>query len=150
MRACVQRVRAASVTVDGDIVGQIDHGLVVLLGVAQGDTEQDAKQLADKIVRLRIFEDDQDKMNRSLVDTGGSMLVVSQFTLLGDCRKGRRPSFVAAATPELAEQLYELFVAEVAGQGIGVETGQFRTMMDVSLINSGPVTLLLDTKQSDS
>ena len=150
MRACVQRVRAASVTVDGDIVGQIDHGLVVLLGVAQGDTEQDAKQLADKIVRLRIFEDNQDKMNRSLVDTGGSMLVVSQFTLLGDCRKGRRPSFVAAATPELAEQLYELFVAEVAGQGIGVETGQFRTMMDVSLINSGPVTLLLDTKQSDS
>ena len=150
MRACVQRVRAASVTVGGDIVGQIDHGLVVLLGVAQGDTEQDAKQLADKIVRLRIFEDDQDKMNRSLVDTGGSMLVVSQFTLLGDCRKGRRPSFAAAATPELAEQLYELFVAEVAGQGIGVETGQFRTMMDVSLINSGPVTLLLDTKQSDS
>lgn len=150
MRACVQRVRAASVTVDGDIVGQIDHGLVVLLGVAQGDSEQDAKQLADKIVRLRIFEDNQDKMNRSLVDTGGSMLVVSQFTLLGDCRKGRRPSFVAAATPELAEQLYELFVAEVAGQGIGVETGQFRTMMDVSLINSGPVTLLLDTKQSDS
>ena len=122
----------------------------MLLGVAQGDTEQDAKQLADKIVRLRIFEDNQDKMNRSLVDTGGSMLVVSQFTLLGDCRKGRRPSFVAAATPELAEQLYELFVAEVAGQGIGVETGQFRTMMDVSLINSGPVTLLLDTKQSDS
>jgi len=150
MRACVQRVRAASVTVGGDIVGQIDHGLVVLLGVAQGDTEQDAKQLADKIVRLRIFEDNQDKMNRSLVDTGGSMLVVSQFTLLGDCRKGRRPSFAAAATPELAEQLYELFVAEVAGQGIGVETGQFRTMMDVSLINSGPVTLLLDTKQSDS
>lgn len=150
MRACVQRVRTASVTVDGNIVGQIDHGLVVLLGVAQGDTEQDAKQLADKIVKLRIFEDDQDKMNRSLVDTGGSMLVVSQFTLLGDCRKGRRPSFVAAATPELAEQLYEFFVAEVAGQGIGVETGQFRTMMDVSLINSGPVTLLLDTKQSDS
>ena len=150
MRACVQRVRAASVTVDGAIVGQIDHGFVVLLGVAQGDTEQDAKQLADKIVKLRIFEDDQDKMNRSLVDTGGSMLVVSQFTLLGDCRKGRRPSFVAAATPELAEQLYELFVAEVAGQGIGVETGRFRTMMDVSLINSGPVTLLLDTKQSDS
>ena len=122
----------------------------MLLGVAQGDTEQDAKQLADKIVKLRIFEDDQDKMNRSLVDTGGSMLVVSQFTLLGDCRKGRRPSFVAAATPELAEQLYEFFVAEVAGQGIGVETGRFRTMMDVSLINSGPVTLLLDTKQSDS
>lgn len=150
MRACVQRVRTASVTVDGNIVGQIDHGLVVLLGVAQGDTEQDAKQLADKIVKLRIFEDDQDKMNRSLVDTGGSMLVVSQFTLLGDCRKGRRPSFVAAATPELAEQLYEFFVAEVAGQGIGVETGRFRTMMDVSLINSGPVTLLLDTKQSDS
>ena len=150
MRACVQRVRTASVTVDGNIVGQIDHGLVVLLGVAQGDPEQDAKQLADKIVKLRIFEDDQDKMNRSLVDTGGSMLVVSQFTLLGDCRKGRRPSFVAAATPELAEQLYEFFVAEVAGQGIGVETGRFRTMMDVSLINSGPVTLLLDTKQSDS
>ena len=150
MRACVQRVRTASVTVDGNIVGQIDHGLVVLLGVAQGDTEQDAKQLADKIVKLRIFEDDQDKMNRSLVDTGGSMLVVSQFTLLGDCRMGRRPSFVAAATPELAEQLYEFFVAEVAGQGIGVETGRFRTMMDVSLINSGPVTLLLDTKQSDS
>ena len=150
MRACVQRVRTASVTVDGNLVGQIAHGLVVLLGVAQGDTEQDAKQLADKIVKLRIFEDDQDKMNRSLVDTGGSMLVVSQFTLLGDCRKGRRPSFVAAATPELAEQLYEFFVAEVAGQGSGVETGRFRTMMDVSLINSGPVTLLLDTKQSDS
>ena len=144
MRACVQRVRTASVTVDGNIVGQIDHGLVVLLGVAQGDTEQDAKQLADKIVKLRIFEDDQDKMNRSLVDTGGSMLVVSQFTLAADTSRGNRPSFVHAADPAVAESLYERVVDVLRREhDLPVETGLFGGMMKVELVNDGPVTIIL-------
>ncbi|MCH2128963.1 MAG: D-aminoacyl-tRNA deacylase [Pirellulaceae bacterium] len=147
MRACVQRVHKADVTVDGEIVGQIDTGMVVLLGVAQGDTQDDVHQMSDKLAELRIFEDDAGKMNRSLLDCGGQMLVVSQFTLLGDCRKGRRPSFVAAGDPQLAKQLYDNFVVAVAAKGIKVATGIFRAHMDVSLVNDGPVTLLLDSRK---
>lgn len=145
MRACAQRVSEAHVSVDGATVGEIGPGLVVLLGVAQHDTVDDARSLADKIVGLRIFGDDEGKMNRSLAEVAGGMLVVSQFTLLGDCRKGRRPSFIEAAPLELAEQLYREFVAAVAAQGITVATGQFRANMAVALVNDGPVTLLLDS-----
>lgn len=145
MRACVQRVSEASVTVDNQIVGNIGHGLVVLLGVAQGDREQDAHYLADKIAGLRIFDDEAGRMNRSLIDVGGAMLVVSQFTLLGDCRKGRRPSFVDAAPPDVAERLYGAFVEKVAATGIEVATGRFRTHMQVRLTNDGPVTLLIES-----
>jgi D-tyrosyl-tRNA(Tyr) deacylase len=120
----------------------------VLLGVAGDDTQDDAEHLAGKIVGLRVFEDDEGKMNRSLTDVGGAMLVVSQFTLLGDCRKGRRPNFTAAAGPELAENLYEKFVARVRQEGISVATGRFRQHMEVSLVNDGPVTLLLDSRRS--
>jgi len=147
MRACVQRVCCASVTVDAETVGEIGPGLVVLLGVADGDTEADVRYLADKIASLRIFEDDAGKMNLSVQEIGGAMLVVSQFTLLGDCRKGRRPSFIQAAPPESAEQLYETFVAAIQTQGIQVATGTFRAMMQVSLVNDGPVTMLLDSKK---
>lgn len=146
MRACVQRVTQASVTVDGQIVGQIERGLLVLLGVASDDTNDDAKQLAAKIAGLRVFEDEEGKMNRAMADVGGAMLVVSQFTLLGDCRKGRRPNFTAAAGPELAEALYESFAACVRSEGIPVATGRFRQHMQVALVNDGPVTLLLDTR----
>lgn len=145
MRACVQRVSEARVTVEGQIVGQIGCGMVVLLGVAQNDTSDDARQMASKIVGLRIFDDGEGKMNRSLAEVSGEMLVVSQFTLFGDCRKGRRPSFVDAAPPEMAERLYGEFVAAVAEQGITVATGRFRAMMAVALVNDGPVTLLLDS-----
>jgi D-aminoacyl-tRNA deacylase len=148
MRAVVQRVTRAQVTVADQIIGQIGGGLVILLGVEQGDGEPDAQQLADKIIQLRIFDDADGKMNLSLTDVRGSMLVVSQFTLLGDCRKGRRPSFIQAAAPELAEQLYETFVAAVGAQGIPVATGKFRATMQVELVNDGPVTLLLDSKKS--
>ena len=147
MRACVQRVTDAAVTVDGAVCGRIDIGLVVLLGVAADDTADDVRYLAEKIVELRIFGDDEGKMNRSLAEVGGGMLVVSQFTLLGDARKGRRPSYVAAASPELAEALYEEFVLAVRSRGIEVATGKFRTHMDVSLVNDGPVTLLLDSRK---
>lgn len=147
MIACIQRVSEASVTVDGQIVGQINHGLLVLLGVAQGDSPQDAEYLAGKLAELRIFEDDQGKMNRSLEDTGGGMLVVSQFTLLGDCRKGRRPSFVGAADPVTAEQLYERFAQAVAARGVPIATGVFRAHMDVALVNDGPVTLLVESRR---
>lgn len=147
MRACVQRVGQAGVTVAGSVVGKIGRGFVVLLGVAQDDVEKDALFMADKIVDLRVFEDDAGKMNRSLVDVGGAMLVVSQFTLLGDCRKGRRPSFVHAAPPELAEKLYNTFVAAVRARGIEVATGVFREMMQVALVNDGPVTILLDSRK---
>jgi D-aminoacyl-tRNA deacylase len=148
VRAVVQRVSRASVTVGGDVVGRIEKGLLVLLGVAEGDTQDDVIFLAAKIAGLRIFPDDEGKMNRSLVDVGGRMLVVSQFTLLGDCRKGRRPSFIQAARPERAVELYRGFVAEVQGQGIAVETGRFQEHMDVELVNDGPVTLILDTRQA--
>jgi D-aminoacyl-tRNA deacylase len=147
MRAVLQRVTQASVSVDGEVIGQIDRGLVVLLGVEQDDTDADAHQLADKTIQLRIFEDAEGKMNLALNDVGGAMLVVSQFTLLGDCRKGRRPSFIQAAPPELAERLYETFVATVGVQGIPVATGRFRAMMQVELVNDGPVTMLLDSRK---
>lgn len=132
-------------TIGPDVVGEIGAGLLVLLGVASGDGEADARSLAEKIVELRIFEDDAGKMNRSLAETGGQMLVVSQFTLLGDCRKGRRPSFTAAARPEIAEQLYERFVAAVRERGISTATGRFRAHMHVHLVNDGPVTLLVNS-----
>jgi len=145
MRACVQRVVAARVEIDGEVVGRIGPGLLVFLGVAQGDDEAAAVALADKIANLRVFEDAEGKMNRSLVQAGGSLLVVSQFTLLGDCRHGRRPSFALAAVPDVAERLYEHFVATARGLVTVVETGRFRAMMQVSLTNDGPVTLLLDS-----
>lgn len=147
MRAVVQRVASASVTVDQRVVGQIERGFLVLLGVGTDDGEADAVAIADKIVGLRVFEDDDGKMNLALADVGGSMLVVSQFTLFGDCRKGRRPSFVDAARPEHANELYTCFIAEVRGRGLVVETGQFQAHMDVALVNDGPVTLLIDSRK---
>ncbi len=147
LRAVVQRVSRAQVTVDGEITGRIGRGYLVLLGVADDDGQDDAIYLAAKIAGLRIFEDGAGKMNRSLADVGGGMLVVSQFTLLGDCRKGRRPSFVAAARPELANRLYESFVAEVRGLGIETATGRFQEQMQVELINDGPVTILVDSRK---
>jgi D-tyrosyl-tRNA(Tyr) deacylase len=146
MIAVVQRVTRSSVTVDGSVVGAIGPGLNVLLGVADGDEATDADYLAAKVAHLRIFEDDQAKMNRSLLDTGGRMLVVSQFTLLGDCRKGRRPSFVRAAAPELAQRLYLYFVDQVKKLGIDVQTGRFGAMMQVNIVNDGPVTLLVHSR----
>jgi D-tyrosyl-tRNA(Tyr) deacylase len=145
MRAVVQRVKQGSVSVDGETIARIESGLLVFLGVARRDTTAGADALADKIVHLRIFEDDAGKMNRSLLAVGGDMLVVSQFTLYGDCRKGRRPSFVDAADPETANELYEHFVARVGGHGVRVATGRFRALMAVSLINDGPVTLILES-----
>lgn len=147
MRACIQRVSEASVTVDGEVVGRIGRGLLVLLGVGLDDGPAEVEWLAEKLVQLRIFEDDDGKMNRSLVDAGGAMLVVSQFTLFGDARKGRRPSFTAAAPPELADRLYQEFVARVRAMGIEVQTGVFRAHMDVALVNDGPVTLWIDTAE---
>ena len=146
MRACVQRVSRARVTVAGEVCGRIGTGMLVLLGVGVDDTEADARQLADKLSGLRIFEDDEGKMNLALADVGGAMLVVSQFTLLGDCRKGRRPSFVAAARPELAEKLYGVFVDAVGRHGIEVATGRFRRHMEVELVNDGPVTLVVESR----
>jgi D-tyrosyl-tRNA(Tyr) deacylase len=145
MRACIQRAREARVTVNEQVIGRIEYGLVVLLGVGQTDGEAEVSWLADKVVGLRIFEDDAGKMNRSLTDVGGAMLVVSQFTLYGDCRRGRRPSFIDAAPPELAERLYELFVDRVRQAGIDVVTGRFREHMLVHLVNDGPVTIWIDT-----
>ncbi|MBW1694395.1 MAG: D-tyrosyl-tRNA(Tyr) deacylase [Deltaproteobacteria bacterium] len=146
MRAVVQRVKSSSVVVDNEIIGNIGNGLLVLLGVAKTDKSYDAEYLAEKIVNLRIFEDENSKMNRSLIDIGGEMLVVSQFTLLGDCKKGRRPSFVNAAEPSVANELYEQFVVKVREKGVSVKTGRFRALMDVSLTNYGPVTLILESR----
>ena len=146
MRAVVQRVKESSVEVDRQTIGRIGKGLLVLLGVAEEDTPSDADYLANKIVNLRIFEDDSAKMNRSLLSVGGEMLVVSQFTLLGDCRKGRRPSFIAAAEPQKASELYDNFVQQVRRLGVSVETGRFQTTMAVALINDGPVTLVLESR----
>ncbi|MCI5164684.1 MAG: D-tyrosyl-tRNA(Tyr) deacylase [Candidatus Electrothrix sp. GM3_4] len=145
MRAVIQRVTSAQVTVDDRQTGAIGEGLLVLLGVHSDDEQKDITWLADKIVNLRIFEDGDGKMNHSLVDTGGSMLIVSQFTLLADCRKGRRPSWSEAAPPDKARQLYEEFIQAVADTGITTARGKFQAMMEVSLINSGPVTILLDS-----
>jgi D-tyrosyl-tRNA(Tyr) deacylase len=148
MRAVVQRVREAEVKVRGDEVGRIGRGLVVLVGVGKDDTEKDVDYLIEKVLGLRIFEDSLGKMNLSITDVGGEILAVSQFTLYGDCRKGRRPSFDEAATPGLAERLYDLFVEEISKRGIKVETGKFRSIMDLHLVNSGPVTILLDSKRT--
>lgn len=145
MRGVIQRVSRASVTVDGRITGQIERGLLVLLGVGQNDTESDAAYLAEKVCGLRIFEDENEKMNLSLQDVGGALLVVSQFTLYGDVRKGKRPSFDAAARPERAKELYEYFVAQMRAKGVPCETGVFQAMMQVELVNEGPVTILLDS-----
>ena len=145
MRACIQRVSEAQVTVGAELTGQIKLGLVVLLGVSPDDGELQVNWLAEKIVGLRVFEDHDGKMNRSLIDAGGAMLVVSQFTLYGDCRKGRRPSFADAASPALAERLYDAFVASVRNMGVEVSTGRFRAHMQVTLVNDGPVTLWIDT-----
>ncbi|MBS0211027.1 MAG: D-tyrosyl-tRNA(Tyr) deacylase [Planctomycetes bacterium] len=147
MRAVVQRVSEAAVTVDGQTVGAIGRGLLVLLGVATDDTEVDVAAMVDKLSGLRIFEDSAGKMNLALADVGGAMLVVSQFTLLGDCRGGRRPSYTAAAPPELAERLYEQVVTQLRSRAVEVATGKFRAMMQVSLVNDGPVTLLIDTRK---
>jgi D-tyrosyl-tRNA(Tyr) deacylase len=146
MRAVVQRVKESSVKVDRQTIGRIGKGLLVLLGVAEEDTSSDAGYLANKIVNLRIFEDDSAKMNRSLLSIGGEMMVVSQFTLLGDCRKGRRPSFIAAAGPQKASELYDNFVQQVRRLGVSVETGRFQSTMEVALVNDGPVTLVLESR----
>jgi D-tyrosyl-tRNA(Tyr) deacylase len=148
MRAVLQRVTQASVEVDGEIVGRIGPGWVVLLGVAKGDGDADADWMAEKVANLRAFEDDQGKMNRSVAEIGGAVLVVSQFTLLGDCRGGRRPSFTEAAPPDEADRLYRAVVDRLAATGLPVATGIFRAMMKVELINDGPVTLMLDSRKT--
>jgi D-tyrosyl-tRNA(Tyr) deacylase len=148
MRAVIQLVKKASVTVNGSRISEIGTGLVVLLGVNTNDTPGDAQKLAEKIANLRIFPDQGKLMNLSVLDVGGEILVVSQFTLCGDCRKGRRPSYSEAARPELAEELYELFIHETAKLDIPVASGKFQAMMDVELVNQGPVTMLLDTAKS--
>ena len=145
MRAVLQRVTHARVVVDQEVVGQIGRGLLVLLGVAQTDTVEDARWLADKVAGLRIFNDADGKMNRALADVGGAALVVSQFTLYGDCRKGRRPSFIEAAAPDIAIPLYEAFVNAVRAQGITTATGRFGAMMQVELVNDGPVTVMVES-----
>ena len=147
MRAVVQRVSRGSVTVAGEVTGRIGKGLLVLLGVEEDDGQDDVVYMAQKVAGLRIFEDEAGKMNLGLAEVGGAMLVVSQFTLLGDCRQGRRPGFVKAARPEVADELYRAFVAEVRGQGIEVQTGRFQQHMDVELVNDGPVTLLVDSRK---
>ena len=147
MRAVVQRVKEAKVVVNGKTVGEIGQGLLVLLGVEQKDEKEDADYLVSKIAHLRIFRDSKQKFNLSLIDVKGGMLVVSQFTLLGDCRKGRRPSFTDAALPEKAKELYEYFISSVAKNNIPVASGEFQAMMDVHLVNDGPVTMLLDSKK---
>jgi len=148
MRAVVQRVRRAEVRVEGGVVGRIGVGLVVLVGVGQGDSVESGQWLAEKIVNLRVFEDEEGRMNQSLREAGGAILCVSQFTLYGDCRKGRRPSYDRAAAPEAARSLYESFVGALRAYGVPVETGEFRAMMDVELVNDGPVTLLLDSEKT--
>jgi D-tyrosyl-tRNA(Tyr) deacylase len=147
MRAVLQRVTRASVRVEGEIVGEIKHGLVVLLGIARADEEQDAHYLLEKITNLRVFDDTEGKMNLSLAETDGALLIVSQFTLHGDARRGRRPSWSEAAPPEMAEPLYEFFVAEARRIVSHVATGSFRRMMQVELVNDGPVTILLDSRK---
>jgi D-tyrosyl-tRNA(Tyr) deacylase len=148
VRAVVQRVSGASVTVEGRVTGSIGPGLCILLGVAQGDTAADAEWIAAKAVELRIFEDQQGKMNRSLLDVGGELLVVSQFTLLGDARQGRRPAFTGAASPDEAQPLYDKFCALCRERGVRVAEGVFRATMQVRVVNEGPVTLLLDSRKS--
>jgi len=146
VKVVVQRVSRASVSVDGQKIGQIEQGLVLLIGIAVNDTEEDVRFVAQKCVNLRIFEDDAGKMNRSLLETGTAVLAISQFTLLGDTRKGRRPSFIHAAPPKKSEPLYNLFVQELKRMNIPVECGMFGAMMDVELVNAGPVTLIVESK----
>jgi D-tyrosyl-tRNA(Tyr) deacylase len=147
VKALIQRVSKASVSVKGEVVGKINDGLLILAGVAENDTEKDLDWISEKCVNLRIFEDDQGKMNRSLLDVGGEILVISQFTLLGDARKGRRPSFVKAASPEKGEDFYNRFVDKLKSFSVVVETGIFGAMMNVELVNRGPVTLMVDSKE---
>jgi D-tyrosyl-tRNA(Tyr) deacylase len=147
MRAVVQRVTRASVTIDGTVTGEIGKGLVVLLGIARDDLPADAVYMAEKLVALRIFDDEQGKMNRSVKDVDGGILVISQFTLYGDVRRGLRPSWIDAATPEIAEPLYEYFVTEIRERLKNISTGNFRNMMQVELVNDGPVTILLDSRK---
>jgi D-tyrosyl-tRNA(Tyr) deacylase len=148
MKAVVQRVSRAKVTVEGETTGEIGNGLLVLLGVGTGDVESDASYLVDKIINLRVFDDADGKMNRSVVDVDGGLLVVSQFTLYADTRKGRRPSYLGAASPEEANRLYEFFVEQARNYVTKVETGRFQAMMDVELVNDGPVTIIFDTSQA--
>ena len=148
MRAVIQRVREGSVEIEGNQIGKIGQGLVILLGVGQVDTEKDAKYLSEKIINLRIFEDKQGKMNLSVKDINGQILVISQFTLYGNCKKGRRPSFVSAALPDKAIKLYEYFIKRIKGYNLKVETGQFQAMMLVKIFNDGPVTILLDSEKN--
>jgi D-aminoacyl-tRNA deacylase len=148
MRAVVQRVSESHVTVDEKTVGRIGRGILVLLGVAEDDTRKDVEYMAEKIANLRIFEDEEDKMNLSVLDVKGEVLVISQFTLLGDCRKGRRPSYVHAAKPELAVPMYENFMQKLESYGIPVQKGIFQAMMKVHLVNDGPVTLMIDSKKN--
>jgi D-aminoacyl-tRNA deacylase len=147
MRAVVQRVKHAQVAVNGEVTGKIDRGLLVFIGVAKGDAEAEAEYLADKIVGLRVFEGENGKMNLAVADVGGAVLAVSQFTLYGDVRRGKRPSFDAAATPEKARSLYEYFVRRIRATGLWCETGRFREMMQVELVNDGPVTILIDSEK---
>lgn len=147
MRAVIQRVSRASVKIDGIIQGEITHGMLILLGIRGNDTISDLQWLAEKVVNLRIFEDQEGKMNRSLADIDGEMLIISQFTLYGDCRKGRRPGFSSAAPPEIAEPLYQRFIEEVKNRQVRVATGIFQATMEVELVNDGPVTLLLDSEK---
>ncbi len=147
MRAVVQRVESASVTVDGKLISEIGKGLLIFHGVAHGDTSADLDYLTNKVANLRVFEDDEGRMNRSLLEIGGEALVVSQFTLYGDCRKGRRPSFIDAAPPDKAEALYQQFIQALSNAGISVQAGIFQAMMDVELVNDGPVTILLDSSK---
>jgi D-tyrosyl-tRNA(Tyr) deacylase len=147
MRAVLQRVTRASVRVEGETVGEIGPGLLVLLGVARDDAEEDARYLVEKVLNLRVFDDAEGRMNLSVSESGGALLVISQFTLYGDVRRGRRPSWFEAAPPELAERLYEFFVAEARRAGAPVETGSFRRMMEVELVNDGPVTILADSRK---
>ncbi|KOO47001.1 D-aminoacyl-tRNA deacylase [Priestia koreensis] len=147
MRVVVQRAKNAAVTVDGETVGAIDHGLMLLVGVTHTDTKEDAEYVAEKIANLRIFEDESEKMNFSLLDVKGDVLSVSQFTLYGDCRKGRRPNFMSAAKPDYANAIYEHFNEQLRALGTNVETGKFGAMMDVSFTNDGPVTLIVESKE---
>ena len=144
MKALIQRVKHASVTIDGNLYSSIGFGLLVFLGVEKGDTKENAEKLCDKLVNLRIFEDENEKMNLSLKDVKGEMLIVSQFTLCGDCKKGTRPSFDKSAPPAIANELYEYFISLVKAQNIGCSTGKFAAMMDVELINDGPVTFMVE------
>ncbi|MDO4548741.1 MAG: D-aminoacyl-tRNA deacylase [Clostridia bacterium] len=147
MRAVVQRVKWAKVEVEGEIVGQIDRGYMVLVGCEDGDGDKDRKYVEDKIAGLRVFEDENDKMNLSIEDVGGSLLIISQFTLLGDVRGGRRPSFIKAARPEFAREMLEQLMDNLRKRGLTVETGRFQTHMEVSLLNDGPVTILIDSRK---